>query len=104
MGGLVEKSLDIAAKKFQKFGFSDIQIEQLLSSAKRDLEGEVLKLEELLEMHKPDIGEINHTLHAIKGLLYNMGHTEAGDQMAELKDDDSVQKKIEKIRKVLNSG
>ena len=104
MSGLVEKSLDIAEEKFKNFGFSDVHITQLLSSAKRDLEGEIVKLEEALNSQEPDIEKINHMLHALKGLLYNMGNIEAGDTMTELKNDSTVSEKIEKIRRTLYDG
>ena len=104
MGSFVENCLEIAANKFRTFGFSDIQIEQLLSSGKRDLESEIAKLERLLDSDIPDIDKINQTLHALKGLLYNMGNTEAGDKMAELKENAGTPEQIGKIRKALENG
>jgi hypothetical protein len=103
MGRFIEESLNIAAEKFKKFGFSDIQIEQLLASGKRDLEGEVAKLEILLEDETPDIEKINKILHALKGLLYNMGNTEAGDKMADLKEGTGRPEQIEMIRNILKN-
>ena len=102
MGTFIDESLEIAAEKFKAFGFSQVQIEQLLSSAKRDLEAEVGKLEELLRADSPDTAMINQSLHALKGLLYNMGHTEAGDKMAELRNDAGREDQIVKIRETLH--
>jgi hypothetical protein len=102
MGSFIEKSLEIADEKFKSFGFSDTQREQLLASGRRDLEKEISRLEELLASNEPDIASINQTLHALKGLLYNMGNTEAGDIMAELKDDAGRPDQLKKIREILS--
>jgi len=102
MAGLIEESLTIAAGKFQNFGFNEAQIEKLLLTGKRDLEQEVEKLKILLSEPVPDIAKINNALHALKGLLYNLGNMDAGDIMAELENDLDSATRIEEIKKVLN--
>ncbi|MCF6206792.1 MAG: hypothetical protein L3J47_07885 [Sulfurovum sp.] len=104
MGSLVEESLKIADERFKAFGFSDTQREQLLVSAKRDLESEVAKLRELLALETTDLERINQSLHAIKGLLYNMGNTEAGDRFNDLRNDTAKEEQIQKIEMLLQNG
>ena len=98
---LIEESLSIAAERFQKFGFGEAQIEQLLASGKRDLEQESEKLKILLGESRPDTEKINQSLHALKGLLYNLGNTKAGDMMTELKNDIDTAEQLNRIKKIL---
>ncbi len=102
MNTLVEESLQIAAKKFEKFGFQEEQVEKLLLSGKRDLEAEIGKLMQLLSEPEPEKEAIDKSLHALKGLLYNLGNIEAGDKMNDLREDVSLHVQIEKLQKVLN--
>ncbi len=99
---LVEESLQIAAKKFEGFGFQEEQIEKLLLSGKRDLEAEIEKLMQLLSADEPEKAEIDKALHALKGLFYNLGNTEAGDKMNALREDESLQLQIETLQAVLH--
>ncbi|WP_041672662.1 hypothetical protein [Sulfurovum sp. NBC37-1] len=101
MEKLITETMLIASEKFQNFGFKKEQIEQLLTSGKRDLEEESEKLKILLDERTPDIEKINQSLHALKGLLYNLGNMEAGDIMADLKNNLDTAKQIEKIKKIL---
>ncbi|SFV60004.1 hypothetical protein MNB_SV-3-688 [hydrothermal vent metagenome] len=102
MGTLMKESLDIAAEKFKSFGFNEEQINQLLATGKRDLEQEIEKLKTLLAEDSFNHEKINQSLHAIKGLLYNLGNNEAGDIMAELKNNQDSSEQINKIKKTLN--
>jgi len=101
MSSIIEESLQIATKRFEGFGFQPAQIEQLLISARRDMEKEIATLTALLEEEHVDMERINQSLHALKGLLYNVGNTEAGDLMIELKSDTNQEEALEKIRKRL---
>jgi phenylalanyl-tRNA synthetase beta subunit len=102
MDQFVEESLQIAAEKFKAFGFKEAQIEKLLASARQDLEKEIGRLRELLGCHEPDTEKVNQVLHALKGLLYNMGNTEAGDLMSDLKNGSDGVGQIEAIKKILH--
>ena len=101
MNTLVEESLQIAAKKFESFGFQEEQIEKLLMSGRRDLEAEIEQLTKLLSEPEPEKEEIDKALHALKGLFYNLGHIKAGDKMNALGDDESLQIQITKLQAVL---
>jgi len=103
MNTLVEESLQIAAEKFENFGFQEEQIEKLLLSGRRDLEAEMEKLMQLLSEPKPEKEAIDKSLHALKGLLYNLGNVEAGDKMNDLREDESLTAQIEKLQAVLHA-
>ncbi len=102
MEELINETLRIASEKFLTFGFKEEQIEQLLASGKRDLGKELEKLKALVEEEPADIEKINKTLHALKGLFYNMGNTDAGDRMSDLRNEDEAEKEIETIKTLLH--
>jgi len=102
MKQLIEETLKIAKERFISFGFSPSQIEGLLTSAERDLTKVIIELETLITSETASTNEIDRSLHALKGLLYNMGNMEAGDLMIELKnnpDKESVKSRIKEIIK-----
>jgi len=101
MEKLITETMSIASEKFKNFGFKEEQIDQLLASGKRDLEEEGKKLKVLLNEDTPDIEKINQSLHALKGLLYNLGNTKAGDMMTDLRNDPDIADHIEKIKEIL---
>ena len=104
MEHVIEEALRIAKEKFSGFGFKEEQIEQLLASGKRDLLSELEKLKSLLETEPYDIEAINKSLHALKGLFFNMGHTEAGDIMTDLRQGSDPAQSIAKIKAFLEKG
>lgn len=94
-------SLENARKYFGRLGFNETQIETLLASAERDLRKELGRLKEILIASTPDAEGLNNSLHAIKGLLLNMGNTEAAKLFTELRADLQSSEGIEKIKKLL---
>lgn len=104
MEKVIEETLMIAKEKFSKFGFKEEQIEQLLASGKKDMLSELEKLKALLATEPYDIEEINKSLHALKGLFFNMGNTEAGDIMADLRKESNIAESIGKIKTFLQEG
>jgi len=101
MGVLIEETLELASKKFSSFGFNEEQVAQLLVSGKKDLEKELDKLKILIMEDSVDIETINDSLHALKGLLYNMGNNEAGDLMNDLRNEKDSAEEIIAIKKIL---
>ena len=101
MNTIIEKSLKTAARNFESFGFTREQTDQLLSSGKRDLVTEISRLKTLLAEEQKDIDKINLSLHAIKGLLYNMGNNEHGDIFAELEKSEAGEEQINKINALI---
>lgn len=104
MEHVIKETLRIAKEKFSAFGFKEEQIEQLLASGKRDLLSELEKLKSLLSAEPYDIEQINKSLHALKGLFFNMGNTEAGDIMSDLRKGSEPDESIDKIKAFLEEG
>ncbi len=82
---LISKTIEIANQHFGGFGFNEDQIAKLLESGKRDLEAELSTLKELLSKEQYDIEEIDFSLHALKGLLMNMGNVEIANKLNEIR-------------------
>ncbi len=81
MKEIVKESAETARVYFQKFGFEPEKIEPLLEAGKRDLEKELSILENLKNEEPFPLEEVEYTLHAIKGLLFNMGHNTAAEMI-----------------------
>jgi hypothetical protein len=101
MEKLISETMQIARERFMAFGFKETQIEQLLESGKRDLEKEISKLSQLIGEDELNFQEINQSLHAIKGLLYNMGNMDAGDIMVDLRNNIENKESISKIKTLI---
>ncbi len=90
MDKLINETVEIARKHFQGFGFEDEQIVPLLEAGKRDLTNELEKLRTLVANERIDIDVLNLSLHALKGLLLNMGNSEVADKLNELREEEEV--------------
>jgi len=97
---IIETTLELAKEKFEKFGFKEEQINHLISSGRKDLEQEMSKLKEILSQTDIDTTTLNNSLHALKGLLLNMGNSKIADKLIELKNSDDTQLKIEQIKSI----
>jgi tRNA A58 N-methylase Trm61 len=97
---IVEDTLKLAKQKFEKFGFKEEQINQLISSGRKDLEQEIENLKNILQTTELDTKVLNDSLHALKGLLLNMGNNTIADKLIELKNSDDTQLKIEQIKSI----
>ncbi len=100
MDSLIGKSLNIARAKFEKFGFSPDQTEQLLASGERDLRSETAHLKSLISSESLDTHKIDKSIHAIKGILLNMGNEKDAENMREL-ENENIDEKIDALRKIL---
>jgi len=90
MDKLINETVEIARKHFQGFGFDDEQIVPLLEAGKRDLTKELEKLRTLVADERIDIDALNLSLHALKGLLLNMGNSSVADKLTELREEEKV--------------
>jgi hypothetical protein len=102
MSDLINETLNMAFDKFKKFGFKDEQIQQLVESGKKDLEQESQKLIEVLKAPSLDFEMLNKSLHALKGLLLNMGNSDIANKLIELRNGDDSEDKIAEIKKIFN--
>jgi hypothetical protein len=102
MSNLIEETLNMAFEKFRKFGFKDEQISQLVESGKKDLLQESEKLMVILKADDLDFEALNNSLHALKGLLLNMGNDTVANKLIELRNENDSEDKIEEIKKIFD--
>ena len=102
MSTFIEVTIEIAKQKFKSFGFKDAQVEQLLVSGERDLMNEFDRLQDILSEDEVDITGLNNSLHALKGLLLNMGNESLANNLIELKNNQNSQQKIDEIKSIFN--
>jgi len=100
MSDLIEQTLHMATAKFKKFGFQDAQISQLIESGKKDLEREIQKLVSILSSDTLDFEALNNSLHALKGLLLNMGNDTIANKLIELRNGEDSDTKITEIKNI----
>ena len=72
-----------ALEYFGQYGFSDEEIARLITLGKKDLTTNLTQLESLLQQETIPVEEVNHVLHALKGLIYQLGHHALADKINE---------------------
>lgn len=102
MQRLIDETIAIASKNFQGFGFDEEQIDSLLEAGKRDLAKELKVLQTLLEKEPVELDTLNLSLHALKGLLLNMGNTAIAEMFTELRQGKMDDKALSEIKLLLN--
>jgi len=89
MKNIISKTEVIAYDYFKDFGFNEDQINSLIIQGKKDLHKELTKLETLLiHADTVSIDDINNILHALKGLLFQMGNHELAEKLNEIRSKD----------------
>ena len=104
MQTLIDDTLAIARSHFLGFGFEEQQITPLLEAGSRDLTKELRKLQALLSQEPVPFEQINLSMHALKGLLLNMGNVEAADKFNELRSQDDEEQVLSGVRELLGAS
>jgi len=103
MQTLIDDTLMIARDHFRGFGFEEQQITPLLEAGNRDLTRELQKLQGLLSREPVPHEEINLSMHALKGLLLNMGNVDAAEKFTELRRQSGDAAVLDEVRALLGS-
>ena len=85
MEKIISETEVIAFDYLRAFGFKDEQINSLVTQGKRDLRKELTKLKVLLDADDTSLSEINNIVHALKGLLFQLGNHTIADRLNEIK-------------------
>jgi len=101
MNKIITNTEKIANKYLKDFGFEDTQIVSLLTQARLDLTKELKNLEPLLNTKELDFTAINDSLHALKGLLFNLGNHEVAEQLNDIRSDIREQSVIDELQELL---
>lgn len=102
MEKLITESEVIAFDYLKAFGFSDEQVASLIAQGKKDLEKELSKLEILIDSDDLSYDDINDVLHALKGLLFQLGNHNLAEQLNEIRSDLQSKNALEEIRSLLS--
>ncbi len=93
---------EVTAYNYLKaFGFEDEQITPLIIQGKKDLHKELTKLEVLLHADVISLDDINDVLHALKGLLFQLGNHELAEKLNEIRSHLESEVAIKEISQLL---
>ncbi len=81
MDNIIEKILSDAKSNFENFGFEEDDITYLLKKAKNDLEKQFGDLKQVLEKPSIDVDKLDKSLHALKGLMMQLGSIELANKI-----------------------
>ncbi len=101
MKKIISETEVMARDYFKAFGFEDEQINALISVGKRDLEKELTKLERLLHADLTALDDINNVLHALKGLLFQLGNHAVAEKLNEIRSHLDSEATIKEIAELL---
>jgi len=101
MKKLLEDVEKIAYKSLMEFGFEEEDVLKLVKQAKKDLVNNLNKLELQLNKEPIDRVELSNILHAIKGLLFQMGDHSRAEQINEIREDIDSNESLNNIKNLL---
>jgi hypothetical protein len=102
MEKIINETEILAFDYFKAFGFDDTQISQLIIQGKKDLHKELTKLKILLHANTISYTDINNVLHALKGLLFQLGNHAVVDKLNEVKSQNESDTKLKEIALLLH--
>jgi len=101
MNKIISETEMIARDYFKDFGFTDEQINTLIVQGKKDLHKELTKLEILLSEDVPPLEEINNVLHALKGLIFQLGNYKVAEELNEIRSHHDRETVLQEISELL---
>ncbi len=104
MKRIIEKTETMAREYLTGFGFGEAQIEPLIAQAKNDLSREFVRLETLMESESADWEAFDKSLHALQGLLFNLGNHDLAERLETLREEEGVDTVVEKLRSILEEA
>ncbi len=85
MKNIINETEVIAYDYFKDFGFNEEQISSLIAQGKKDLHKSLTELQTLFDTEVVSLDDINNVLHALKGLLFQLGNHAVADQLNEIR-------------------
>lgn len=101
MKNIIKETEVMAYGYLKEFGFKEEQITPLIAMGTRDLNKELSKLKELLAEDVVIIDDVNNVLHALKGLLFQLGNHALADKLNEIRSELDSQTDLKEIVEVL---
>jgi hypothetical protein len=104
MQSIIDKTEIIAVEYLSGLGFGREQIAPLLAQARKDREEEFARLEMLRSEPAPDPEALDRVLHAIKGLLFNLGNHDLAEKLEALRHEEDLQRMLPELDRVLREA
>ena len=102
MEKIISETEVIAFDYLKAFGFVDEQVNTLILQGKKDLRKELTKLQTLIHSDVASLDDINNVLHALKGLLFQLGNHNVANQLTEIRSHLDSEATLKKIALLLN--
>ena len=102
MEKIISETEVIAFDYLKAFGFADEQVNTLIIQGKKDLRKELTKLQTLLHSDVVSLDDINNVLHALKGLLFQLGNHNIADQLNEIRSHLDSEATLKEIAQLLD--
>jgi hypothetical protein len=104
MRNIIIKTEQIAVEYLTGLGFGREQVAPLLEQARRDMEEEFSRLEMLRHAPSPDPEALDRSLHAIKGLLFNLGNHDLAEKLEALRHEEDLGRMLPELDRVLREA
>lgn len=102
MKSIIDETEIMAYDYFKGFGFNEEQMKALVLQGKKDLRQELTKLKILLNgTEQVSLDEINNSLHALKGLFFQLGNHQIAEQLNEIRSNDDSKVILKEISEFL---
>lgn len=103
MSRLIDDILLNAKSYFRGFGFDDGDIEYLLQKGRRDLEMLVQEVNSILESNPVDMELLDKKLHALKGVIMQLGSSDIAMKINQMRDALNNQDTIDNLKEIIKS-
>jgi len=104
MQKIIDKTEIIAMEYLTGLGFGRDQVEPLIAQARSDLETEFARLESIRRSPSPDAETLDRSLHAIKGLLFNLGNHALAEKLEAIRAEHEVSRMLADLDRVLSEA
>lgn len=101
MKNIISETEVMAYEYLKAFGFGDDQIVPLITIGVKDLDKELKKLQNLVNADEVVAEDVNNVLHALKGLLFQLGNHPLAEKVNETRSDSISEVQLEEIRQLL---
>lgn len=102
MNKVIVDTEQIAFKYLKEFGFVDEQILSLVEQGKKDLIKEMTNLREILSHDNVSYEAVNNSLHALKGLLFQIGNHKLAEKLVEIRSNLDDKSDLDEIARILS--
>ncbi len=102
MRRIVAETEKLAYPYMKAFGFEESEVEPIVSKGLMELESTLERLEKLIASPSADDRkEMDDILHAMKGLLSQLGNQALSERVNELREEESIEHQCEVLRGLL---